>query len=309
LKSKIILIAVIVLVALASLAGRSFLARRQSETSLPATEAARGLAPPQRIVSLSPSTTETLFALGLGDRVVGVSRYCLYPPEAQTRTIIGGYVDPSYEAILALKPDLVVVRDDDPQYAAGFRELGLRTLAVKHNDVEGILASFSEIGRECGAEKAAEQITADIRQRIKRLEEKTTGLARPRVMIVAERALGEGKIADAYVTGGDSFLNSMIEMAGGRNACPTRNVPFPVVSAEGIIQMDPEVIVDLIAKHQQEGYTKESLMADWQQLADVPAVRDGRVYLLDDDFAFIPGPRFVRLAEKLARLIHPELTW
>jgi iron complex transport system substrate-binding protein len=262
--------------------------------------------PPQRIVSLSPSITEILFALGLGDRVVGVSRYCQYPPEARKKAQVGGYLDPSYEAILALKPDLVVLRSEKEQFVNAFHELGLNLLPVRHDRVEGILESIVAIGRRCGVEARARRMVADIQGQMHRISAKTAGLERPRVIVVAERTLASGKIQNVYVAGADGFMNRMILLAGGKNACADSAAGFPVVSGEGILRMNPQVIFDLVAERSRAGLSREEILRDWQQLPDVEAVRTGRVYLIDDDYAFIPGPRFIRLVEKFARLLHPE---
>ncbi len=267
-------------------------------------EASAGL--PQRIVSLSPSTTETLFALGLGDRVVGVTRYCQYPPEARKKPQVGGYHDPSYEAIVALQPDLVVLRSENEQFVKAFRDLGLTLLEVRHDCVEGILDSFLMIGRRCGVEAEARRIVADIESQMHRITEKTAGLQRPRVMVVAQRTLGTGKIQNVYVAGSDRFMNRMILLAGGKNACSDTRAGFPVVSGEGILRMNPQVILDLLSNAPRGGLSAEEVLRDWQQLPDVEAVRSGRVHLVEDDYAFIPGPRFIKLVEKFARLIHPD---
>jgi iron complex transport system substrate-binding protein len=260
-------------------------------------------------VSLSPSTTETLFALGLGDRVVGVTRFCQYPPEAQTRTKVGGYLDPSYEAIVALEPDLVVLRGEKAEYVDGFKALGLEVLAVRHQSVDDILAAIRTIGRACGAQDRADRLAADLEDRMQQLRQRTAGLERPRVLLVIERTLGTGKIQDVYVAGGDGFLHATIELAGGQNACPKTSVGAPVVSADGIVQMNPEVIVELMSKERLAGRSEQEVLADWQPLSDLAAVRAGRVYLVADEGILVPGPRFLRLAERLARLIHPEVAW
>jgi iron complex transport system substrate-binding protein len=295
------------LLLLAALGGLVFLGRADSqgerEAPVPAAQAA---AQPQRIVSLSPSATEILFALGLADRVVGVSRYCRYPAEAQSKAQVGGYLDPSYEAIVALRPDLVVLRGGNERFVKSFRDLGLNLLEVNHDSVEGILDSMIELGRRCGAGAQAHRLVNDIQAQMHRITERTAGRDRPRVIVVVERTLGAGKVQNVYVTGSNSFMNRMIMLAGGKNACTDASAGFPVVSGEGIVRMNPQVILDLIARDRRGGLSVEELVRDWQQLPDVDAVRAGRVYLVDDDYAFIPGPRFIKLVEKFAELIHPD---
>lgn len=292
--------------AVAAVVVASLLAKAMLRRSAPGDQAG---APYRRIVSLSPSITETLFALGLGDRVVGVTRYCRFPPEAQKRTVVGGYLDPNYEAIVALEPDLVILRGEKDTFVEGFRALGLEVLAVRHQSVADIFSAIEAIGRACGAAAEAERLAADLRGRIDRLRSKTAGLARPRVLLVIERALGVGTIQDAYVAGADGFLNDMIGLAGGQNACPKTSVPAPVVSAEGVMQMNPEVIVELMSPERAAGRSHTELLADWRPLASVAAVRAGRLHVVDDEGILVPGPRFYRLAERLARLVHPEVAW
>lgn len=262
-----------------------------------------------RIVSLSPSITETLFALGLGERVVGVTRYCRRPPEAQKRTLVGGYLDPNYEAIVGLQPDLVIVRGEKDAFVESFRKLGVKVLAVRHQSVADILSAIEVIGRTCGASAEAERLVADLQGRIDRLRAKTKGVPRPRVLLVVERALGTGTIQDAYVAGADGFLNDLIDLAGGQNAFPKTSVGVPVVSAEGVLQINPDVIVELMSPERAAGRSHAALLADWKPLASVAAVRAGRLYVIDDEGILVPGPRFYRLAERLARLVHPEVAW
>jgi iron complex transport system substrate-binding protein len=129
------------------------------------------------------------------------------------------------------------------------------------------------------------------------------------VILVVERTLATGRPENVYIAGADQFMNELVEMAGGVNCCGERRVGFPIVSLEGILQMNPQVILDLVAKDRQGKYAKETLLGDWQSLGQVKAVRDGRVWLVDDDYVFIPGPRLALTVERFARLIHPELKW
>ncbi|NLY01183.1 MAG: cobalamin-binding protein [Rhodopirellula sp.] len=281
---------------------------RTSRDGSEAVEAAAG-GSCSRIVSMSPSITETLFALGLGERVVGVTRYCNYPPEAKALPQIGGWLDPSYEAIVALRPDLIVTREGSDQSTATLRQLGLDTLVVHHDHLEGILDSFTTIGGRCGADGEAERLVGQIRQKMDEIRQRTASLPRPRVLFVAERTLDSGEIQDLYAAGADGFINRVIELAGGSNVCAETAGGFPVLSAEGILKLNPEVIVDLVPNLPQQPRDRQALLGDWRQLAELDAVRHGRVHVLDDDYAFIPGPRFILLAEKLARLFHPEEDW
>lgn len=261
----------------------------------------------RRIVSMAPSVTETLFALGLGDRVVGVTRYCNYPAEAAAKPRIGGLIDPNVEAVVALRPDLIVLLEGSQQNLPAFDKLGLPVLVVDHRSIEGILASMVQIGGACGAMARAEALVVELRARIGRVEERVAGRPRPRVMLAVDRTLGAGRIEDVYIAGADGHLGRIIAMAGGQNAY-RGTVPFPVISREGILRMNPQVIVDVLPRLA-PGADRQKTRADWKDLAQVEAVRSGRVFVLDEDYVSVPGPRFVLLVEKLARLIHPEVEW
>ena len=195
----------------------------------------------RRIVSMAPSITETLFALGLGDRVVGVTRYCSYPTEAKELPRIGGYLDPNFEAIVALKPDLVVMLIENEQSLPAFAKLGMTSLSVCHQNVDGILDSLLHIGQACDAEETARSLAADLQARMGRVRRKTAGLQRPRVLCAIERTLGSGTLEDVYVAGTNGFFDKIITLAGGRNAYRGQAAAFPVVSSEGILEMNPQV--------------------------------------------------------------------
>ncbi len=301
-RDKLLLAAIILLVFAGSFLAKGLLSKPRSDRP-PETRRC------ERIVSMSPDVTETLFELGLGDRVVGVTRYCKYPPEARTKAKVGGFLDPNFEALLALKPDLVVIRDDNQQSRAALRRLRLNTLAVSHKSVEGILDSITTIGRALGEEARAEEIVSDVHSRIGRIERKTAGRDRPRVLFVVARPAGSGKLEGVTVAAADGFFDKLITLAGGQNACRDVAAPFPLISSEGILWMKPQVIIDLVRPISETKLDKETILRDWQQVAAVEAVKNRRVYVVDDDFASIPGPRFILLVEKLARLIHPEIDW
>ena len=300
-RSKLILTVVVLLVFAGSFLAKGRLRGRHGRPrSAPASY--------ERIVSMAPSITETLFALGLGDRVVGVTRYCRVPPEAQARADVGGFFDPNFEALMALKPDVVITLESDTTETK-LQELGLSSMVVSHKSVRKTLDSFLTIGKTFGAEAEGERLVSDIEARIRSVEEKTAGLDRPRVLFSVDRERGTGKLRRVTVAAADGYFDKIIGIAGGRNACPGTIARFPVVSSEGILWMKPEVIVDLVRSPSESNLDEATVLADWQQIPEAAAVRNGRVYVLDDDFASLPGPRFILLIEKLARLFHPDVDW
>ena len=260
----------------------------------------------QRIASMAPSITETLYSLGLGDRVVGVTRFCDYPPEVRAKPRIGGYYDPNFEAAVAVKPDVVIMLEEHEQSLPGFKKLNLGTMVVSHQTVDGIIDSFRAIGRACGKEALGRQMAEEYEARLHRIHEKTRGLSRPRVLVALDRTFGRGHLADVFVAGVDGYFDRMIELAGGQNAYQQRGVRNPVVSPEGIVWLNPDIIVDIVRKEMLEQSSREAIVADWNELTQVEAVKNRRVLIFDQDYAWIPGPRFVQLVEDLARALHPE---
>jgi iron complex transport system substrate-binding protein len=277
--------------------------------SAPLSSALAPAAPPARIVSLAPSITETLFALGLGDRVVGVTRYCEYPPEAQSRAIVGGFVDPNYEAIVTLRPDLAVLLVIHDEARARLHTLDVPVLLVDHRTVQGILDSFETIGRRCNAQDAAGALVASCRARIAVVERKTAGLPRPRVLISSARELGVGRIESIYAAGRGQWYDELLRLAGGVNAYPDDGIAFPEISPEGILRMDPDVILELVPKLEGARYSAGDILTEWKSIPGLRAVREGRTHLLSGSHVSIPGPRFVDVLEDFARLLHPEADW
>jgi iron complex transport system substrate-binding protein len=263
----------------------------------------------RRIVSLAPSITETLYALGLGNCVVGVGRDCHYPAEVENvkkTGDVGGYYDPNIEAVLRMKPDLVIMREEQALALPQFEKLKLETLVVSQQSVDSIIESFRTIGRVCGKGPEGRQMTRDFQDRIDRIREQTQGLACPRVLFVLDRTFGCGHLADVYVAGDDSHIEALVELAGGQNAYRQRGVRCPVVSAEGILRLNPDVIVELVPPDTLDKYGRQAILDDWKELQAVQAVKEQRILVFDNDYALVLGPRLLRFVEDLAEQLHPD---
>lgn len=264
---------------------------------------------PQRIVSLAPSITETLFALGFGNRVVGVTRYCTFPPEAQTRAIVGGFVDPNYEAIVNLEPDLVallVIHDEAKSRLSGLR---IPIFAVDHRTIPGILDSFIQLADRCGARDRGLALAAVCQARMDAVDRKTRDLPRPRVLISSAREFGTGRIESVYAAGRNQWHDELVRLAGGENAYPDDGIAFPEISPEGILRINPDVIVELAPKAEMGHYTEEEIIAEWNSVPGLRVAQEKRIYILNGDYVGLPGPRFVQLLDDIARALHPEVDW
>jgi iron complex transport system substrate-binding protein len=258
---------------------------------------------PQRLVSLAPSITEVLFELGLGQRLVGVTSFCDYPPEALTKPKVGGLLDPNPEAIVAAKPDLVILFDHHTAALDSLRALGVACLTVQGDTMEQVLASVGTIATACGAAERGTALTVALRARVAAVARRPRPQPVPRVLVSVGRTLGAGRLQDVYVAGEDGFFSELIGLAGGCNACPEKTIRFPLVSSEGLLEMRPDVVIELAADLERLSLAPADVVREWAQIPELPAVRLGQVHVLTEDYVTVPGPRFVLLLEKMADVI------
>jgi iron complex transport system substrate-binding protein len=263
-----------------------------------------GVRTPHRIVSLAPSLTETLLALDLGDRVVGVTRYC--PPIAGA-VEVGGYVDPNIEAIVALDPDLVLLMQSHGILEDRFAELGLTTFRVDQHDIAGVIDSVEAIAARCGVVERGQQLARELRDALDRVTTAVGDCRRPRTLVVVGRQIGSGRIGDLWAAAPGTFFDDVVALAGGDNVITSSAIRYPELSREGLLTLDPEVILDVVADGGARGVDRATAAADWLELAELRAVRDGRVHVLAEDYVSIPGPRIVDTVRTVARRLHPDL--
>jgi len=263
----------------------------------------------ERIVSLAPSITEMLFALGLGERVVGVTEYCNYPPAAKSKAVIGGYATPNYELIVDLRPDVVFLLDLHQQQVAYLEDLEKPTVTCKSEFIADIIESLRTIGDYCGVENRAAEIVQSMENRLKLIGERTKGRVPPKVLVSLGRSMGTGTLQEVFAAGTNTFFNEVIELAGGQNAVGTRSIVYPRLSAEGIIALNPDVIVDLVVGMEDKQINKEQIRALWHDTPQINAVKNNRLHVFSQDYVVIPGPRIVLLVERLAEVLHPDIGW
>lgn len=258
---------------------------------------------PQRIISLAPSNTEILFALGLGHKIVGVTDFCDYPEEAKAIEKVGG-LEPNMEKIAALKPDLVLAIGGSPAQVEKATEiekkLGVAVLVLEPADIEGILANIELVGKATGTEKEASELVGEMRQRLNNITAKTKeAKSKPKVFF----ELDATDPSKPYTPGPGSFIDALITLAGGSNIGASAKMQWAQLSTEEIIAQDPEIIVLGDANY---GVTAEMVKArpGWSVIT---AVKNGAIYPIDDVLISRPGPRIIDGLEALARIIHPEL--
>jgi iron complex transport system substrate-binding protein len=291
----------IVVLTLAVGAAVALLARpREVERSAAAPARA---AAPQRVVCLSPSLTEIIFALGQGTRVVGIGQYTTWPPEALDRPVCGGFINPDYERILSLRPDLIVSQEFAASKVAAFAQThNIRAVCPEMQDLDSVFHCIRVMGEALGAEAEAERLSGDIRRDLDDVRRRAAGQTMPRVFVTIAR--DPGSLANLSTVGKTSYLNAVLEIAGGRNVFGDVNELYPIVSKEALLQRQPEVIIELLGEGMADDAQKTKVVSAWQTLPALPAVRNGRIVAITESYAMIPGPRVTQLARKLAETLH-----
>lgn len=256
---------------------------------------------PQRIVSLAPSNTEILFALGLGDKVVGVTEYCNYPEAAKTKPKVGGFSTVDIEKVVSLRPDLVLATQiHSKTIIPALEKLGLTVVALTPSSLTGVLDSITLVGKITGQSKEASELIKDLSTRIKSIADKTQKLSpaqRPRVFYVTWH--------DPLMTAGTGTLsNDVISQAGGQNIA-SDITGDKTIDLETVINRDPEVIIVSVGMGTGEDLPWQYIKSE-SRLKNTQALLTGRVYKIDGDLIHRPGPRIVEALEQMAQFIHPE---
>ncbi|OUR64256.1 ABC transporter substrate-binding protein [Methylophaga sp. 42_25_T18] len=264
---------------------------------------------PQRIITLAPSITETAFALGLGKKIVAVTDYCDYPAATQDLPKVGGFINPNLEAIVGLQPDLVILLAEHQKIVEQLHQLNIATFVVDNNTLAGIQHSIQQIAERTNHQAQAAQLLNIIQDKIDRIDNKTKGLAKPKVMLAMGHSIGDNQMSSVYIAGKNDFYDDLISLAGGQNAYQDKRLKVPTLSAEGILKLNPDIILDIFPEADDHDYDLESVKQQWRSLDLVNAVKNEKIYIIEQGYATIPGPRIFLLLEQMAKLIHPEINW
>jgi iron complex transport system substrate-binding protein len=253
----------------------------------------------KRIVSLAPSVTETLFALGAGEQLVGICTFCDFPREVERIDRIGAYITPNVEAIVAKRPDVVIgVPPNNPEAITALQRLGIRTIVVRVETIAEIEAAIRTIAHEAGREREGEKLLTDMQQRMAAVRARLTGAPQRRVLMV----VGQTPL---IAVGSGIFLDELIRQAQGINIAANAKQPWPQLSLEVVIASQPEVIIDG-SMGSEEKLDADQRLGIWRNFPTLPAVRDGRLYSRLSYAILRPGPRLPEAFAEIARLIHPE---
>ena len=259
------------------------------------------LAQARRIISIIPSTTEMLFAMGAGDRVIAIGTYDTYPPEAQKLPRVGALIDPNVEQILQMRPDLAVVYGTQTELKRRLDRAGIAYYSYAHKGLADITSTIRTLGMRVGAAPQADALATRVERDLAAVRTAVATRPRPRTLLVFERE--PGSLRNIFASGGEGFLHDMLEIAGGADALGDIHRQSVTMSTEMVLARAPEVIVEL-------RYSKDTInnadMSAWNRLAGVPAVKNHRIILLTGEEFVVPGPRVAAATRRLAAAIHPD---
>lgn len=255
----------------------------------------------QRIVCLVPAVTEMLFALGAGDRVVGVSSFDRFPPAVEQIPRVGALLDPNLDRILSLRPDLVVLYHSQADLQEQLKRATIASYPYRHAGLADVTETIRSIGARIGRAEQGQHLAQQIEERLAALRKRFAAGTRPRTLVVFGRE--NFALRGIYASGGRGFVHDMLTVAGGENVFADVQREAVQATSELILARRPEVIIELRADPMTPA-DEQRERATWDQLAALPAVRAKRVHLITDPRTVIPGPRVVEGVEIIAERLH-----
>lgn len=257
----------------------------------------------RRVVSIIPATTEMLFAMGAGNRLVAVGSYDRFPPEVEKLPRVGALLDPNVERILSLKPDLVILYGTQTDLRAQLERAGVPAYPYVHRGLADITETIRSLGARVGVSVAANALAARIEEQLAAIRTRVAGRPHPKTLLVFGREPGTLRNIDA--SGGIGFLHDMLDSAGGADVLADATQQSVMMTTELVLARAPDVIIEL--RYARGDSTPPSDLNAWNALPSVPAVKNHRVFMLQGEEFVVPGPRVGAATERLARALHPEV--
>jgi len=253
----------------------------------------------KRIISLAPSITEILFALGLNEEIAGVTDFCDYPEAASNKPRIGGFIDPSIEKIVSLNPELIIGTRDGNRMETIHRlnDLGFSVYVVNPKGIDGVIKTIQNIGEIVGRVNQSREIIKKIMINKEDVVARTRSLRKPKVFF-------QVGYAPIVTVGKDTLADDLIRLAGGRSISENESLNYPTYSIENILSKAPEIII-VSSMNSKTDYL--NLVKMWQNWKSIPAVKKKAIYVVDSNLVDRPTPRIVEGLEALAKMIHPEI--
>ncbi|MBN2377881.1 MAG: ABC transporter substrate-binding protein [Sedimentisphaerales bacterium] len=260
---------------------------------------------PQRIVCMSPSITEIVFALGSEDRVVGVSNFCHYPPEAKQKPKLGGFLNPNFEQLIALEPDMVIVQGVSEKITQFCQQEDIELLKVRVDSVENICKDIEVLGRKLGCPERGKQLSFEISGALDDIKKRLAKCKPRKVFFSLYRTTGS--MSGLTTIGADTFVSELISFCGGENIFNDVAIRYPQISKESLLKRAPQIIIEPIAPENLSLQYREQVIGDWRDFFAGVSDEELRIYLPTSEVLLIPGPRIVEAAAMLAKMIHPEV--
>ncbi len=255
----------------------------------------------ERIVSFAPGITDIVISLGKGNELVGITDYCIVPDEYKKIPRVGGFLDANYERLITLKPTIVLLYEENVKLKEFLESRFIRIVAVRHATLSDIYTSINDIGFALNVSDKAAELNQTMHKKLLEIAMRHPGYTnRKNVMIVVGR--DKGTLQNMYIVGKGDFLEELLSIMNAENAYEGQ-IQYPKVSAESVMHMNPDVIIEFL-QDMVRTHGKDAVKKDWQQYARIPAVKNGRVYEADPDYALFPSPRIVDIALMLERFIY-----
>ncbi len=265
---------------------------------------ASAAAAPRRIISTSPAVTELLYGVGAFDRVVAVTEYCLYPPEAKALPKVGGWSTPSVEKVASFRPDLVALAEAQAPFLKNpLEQLGIATVLVPGQTVQDAFTAIGRLGKATGHEQQAAALAARTQAALDTVRRRAAGLSRPRVLIIVDRT--PGTLREMYAALPESFLAELAEIAGGKVAGGQAASGYGKVSPETVLTANPDFILDVIPASKSDAGPNPA--AAWRELPELNAVRRGHVQVVREEYVTHDSQMIAKTAVLFARVLHPEV--
>jgi iron complex transport system substrate-binding protein len=256
------------------------------------------------VVSFSPNITETVFALGQGDRLVAVSAYCDYPSEVDALPKAGDYLSPNFEKLALLAPEMILLAGKHEKVVQFAEMNGIKAVNAHMDNLATIHSGIMAVAEALGVPDRGEALYANIEAQLDAVRQSAAGKPRPNVFVVTFRTNND--LNSLSTVGKSSFLSELVEAAGGRNIFDDFDDPYFEASKETVVVRAPDVIVEFHAGEQLSETDIAAYREDWRPLDMLPAVRDGRIHIVTETYGLRPGPRVPLIAERFARWFHPE---
>ena len=261
----------------------------------------------QRIITIAPSITEIIYNFSLDKHLIGVSSLDTFPNDVANKERIGGFLDPNIEKIVALHPSIVIGLKEQEDLLVKLELLNIKTITVEHRNVTGILNSITSIASVCGINNKGIEQAKILSDELQAPKERLSHLTKKKVLLVVSRDYQASTLKELYISGTDGYYDTLLNFAGGENVLKEATRNLGSISYEGLLALNPDVIIEVFPEHYFQQQSIEVLKKPWSDLSQLKAIKSGNLFLTDESWATIPGPRMNLLFQYFLKILHPEV--